>query len=420
MHTVQAGDPPMRLAGALVAAVCTAAGCGGGTTSAAAVAPPAQDAGTSTPDAGSAPDGGVTPPDAGPPDAGPDAGIDGGATGCAGLVSTDAGAPVVVNLDVGDPSEICSAAQPDEGGTVPLRIATYDASGIHRAAWAFYGASDGARLRLQEWASGLGPVSLLAQPDGFTGIEFTGDAREIDLHNIAGDGKEVSISHTLAREAEGVAVADPSGGTVAFAVTRESAASTLEFQRFDAQGSLSANGAVASAEPDTQVSWVAGVSTGGDTLVVFAFADRPCRAVWLDRAGKAVSAGFAPGTCRIHRFYPLLDGGLAVETSSLDASHSIANVVGPRGTAFIAAPDWLDGRNLREFFILPGLKGYALREQGAGERFRLFLPGGESCGELAAPTLERGPVQIGRDGTLIEQDLTGAGCTFRWHPQLFE
>lgn len=415
----------MRFAGALVAALCAAAGCGGGSRSAAAVAPPVPDAGTLAVDAGQPADSGVTPEDAGmvdagPPDAGPDAGLDGGAPGCAALLPADAGTPVVVNLDVGDPSEVCSAAQPDEGGTVPLRLATYDAAGMHRTAWAFYGASDGARLGLQEWSSGLGPVSLLAQPEGFTGIGFTGDAREIDLHDIAGDGKEVSVSHTHARESEGVAVADPSGGTVVFAVARESTASTLGFQRFDAQGNLSANAAVASAEPDAAVSWVAGVSTEGDTLVVFSFAGRPCRAVWLDGAGNAVSAPFAPATCRIHRFYPLLDGGLAVETSTLDASHSISFAIARRAIAFAAAPAWLDGRSLREFSILPGRKGYTLREMGSGERFLSFLPGGDSCGALPGPILERGPVQIGRDGTLVEQDLTGAGCTFRWYPQLFE
>ncbi|HZR07319.1 MAG TPA: hypothetical protein VFA79_01975 [Myxococcales bacterium] len=393
--------------------------------STAAVAPPLPDAGTPAPDAGAPPDSGVTPPDAGTPDAGvadagPDAGIDGGATGCAALVPPDAGAPVVVNLDVGDPSEVCAAAQPDEGGSVPLRIATYDASGMHQSVWAFYAGSDGTRLGLQEWASGLGPVSLLAQPDGFTGIEFTGDAREIDLHDIAGDGKEGSITHTQAREPEGAVVAVPSGGTVAFAVSGDSTASNLQFQRFDAHGNLAASATVASAEPDAQVTWVAGVATGGDTLVVFSFAGRPCRGIWLDAAGKPVSASFAPPNCRIHRFYPLLDGSLAAEISSLDASHSIAFAFAPRAVASTAAPAWLEGRNLREFFILPSDKGYALRDMGAGQRFRLVLPDGDSCGELAAPILELGPVQIGRDGTLVEQDLTGAGCTFRWYPGLFE
>ncbi|MGZ5959292.1 MAG: hypothetical protein ACXWLI_12815, partial [Myxococcaceae bacterium] len=156
-----------------------------------------------------------------------------------------------------------------------------------------------------------------------------------------------------------------------------------------------------------------------DTLVVFGPAGGSCRAVWLDRAGTKVSGEFTPATCRVHRFYPLLDGGLAVETTSLDASHPVSAAVAPRTTTFGPAPDFLDGLSLRELFPLPEGKGYALREQGAGERFRLLLPQGDRCGELPAPALDRGPVQIGRDGTLVEQDLTGAGCRFRWYPGLF-
>ena len=37
-----------------------------------------------------------------------------------------------------------------------------------------------------------------------------------------------------------------------------------------------------------------------------------------------------------------------------------------------------------------------------------------------APVLDKGPVVIGRDGTLVEQDVSGAACTFRWYPQLFK
>ena len=393
----------MRFAGALVAALCAAAGCGGGATSSAAVAPPVPDSGAPAPDAG-APDSGLTPPDAGTPDAGPadagppDAGIDGGATGCAGLFPADAGTPVVVNLDVGDPSEVCSAAQPDEGGTVPLRIATYDNDGIHRTAWAFYGAADGTRLTLQEWGSGLGPVSLLAQPEGFTGIELTGEAREIALHNLAGDGKELSVTPTHAREAEGVAVADPSGGTVTFAVTRDGAASTLQFQRFDAQGSLSATAPVASAEADAQVSWVAGVSAGGDTLVVFAFAARPCRAVWLDRAGKAVSASFAPSTCRSTASTRCSTRACWSRPPAWTrATQSRAR--SRRGEPSIAAaPAWVAGRNLREFFILPAGKGYALREMGAGNGSRCSCPPARAAARSQNPCSSAARCRSGATG----------------------
>ena len=39
---------------------------------------------------------------------------------------------------------------------------------------------------------------------------------------------------------------------------------------------------------------------------------------------------------------------------------------------------------------------------------------------MTTPELERSRVVIGRDGTLVEQDVSGAACTFRWYPQLFK
>ncbi len=41
------------------------------------------------------------------------------------------------------------------------------------------------------------------------------------------------------------------------------------------------------------------------------------------------------------------------------------------------------------------------------------------CNARPLVPLPDGPFLIGRDGTLVEQDDTGAGCTFRWYPQLF-
>ena len=406
----------MRLGCAFLGvALLAIAGCSGGAAPVAAAAgAPVPDGGAPATDAG-VPDGGAAP-DAGAADAGADA----GASACAALVPGDPGDPVTVDLDLGDPGEICSAAQPDGNGAVPLRVATYDDNGLHRAAWSFYRAPDGKPLSRREWGAGLGPVSLLAQPDGFAGTGFSGDPsqEDLDLFLLGHDGADLSIARTPARAGEGDPVADPSGGTVLFSVHRGASAWLLQFERYDARGNRTAKAVDGAGGPASQeVHWVAGVTSGGDTLVVFP-AGTSCAAVWLDHDGVPVSALFAPPTCRIHRFYPLLDGRLAVETNSLDASRSISFAVAARATAFDDPPGFLDGLSLRELFALPGGKGYALREQGAGERFRLLLPSGESCGELASPALD-GPAQIGRDGTLIEQDTAGAGCRFRWYPGLF-
>jgi hypothetical protein len=329
----------------------------------------------------------------------------------------------ILDLDRGDPSQTCAAARPDEGsGTLPLRVATYDDAGLHTTTWSFYRASDSALLRRRDWASGEGPIALLAQPEGFTGLELVGETRQIELRTLDHGGQDVSVAQTLATDAEGTVAAVPAGGIVVFTVDHAGAGYTLRFERYDPEGALVADSVVATGDTASaaqRVSAVAGVTTEGDTLVVFGPTDRPCRGVWLDAAGQKTSAFFAPRVCRLSQLFPLLDGSLLVESYSLDASPFVAGRMPARATELSDAPPWVAGAELRELFTLPGDRGYALRRQGPGHPIEVFSPAGRKCGELTKPVLDKGPVTVGRDGTLVEQDYTGAGCTFRWYPQLF-
>jgi hypothetical protein len=412
----------MRLAGGLAAIAFVASACGGiGQASSSSVIPaPAADAGPAL-DAGGGADGGL--PDAGPPDAGPAPDAGGPLAECEGLLPSDAGPGFILDLDRGDPSQACSAARTDEGsGTLPLRVATYDAAGLHQTTWSFYRASDKALLSRREWTSGEGPVSLMTQPQGFTGVELVGESQEIELRTLSHAGQDVSSLRTLATGAEGTVAPVPAGGTVVFTVDHAGAGYSLRFERYDAAGTLVADAVAATGDTvgaTQRVATVAAVSANGDTLVVFGPSDRPCRAIWLDPKGQKASAYFAPETCRLHQLVPLLDGSVAVESYSLDASPVVAGVIPARGTEIADAPAWLAGLDLRELFTLPGGRGYALRRQGPAHPLEVVSPSGRKCGELTLPGLDQGPFSIGRDGTLIEQDYTGAGCTFRWYPQLF-
>jgi hypothetical protein len=334
-------------------------------------------------------------------------------------VPADAGTPFFADLDTGDPSQICSAAPPDGTGTLPLRVGTFDASGIHRTSWSFVRAADGARISSHDYPAGTGPTALIAQPRGFTGLELlAADPPRVDLHDINAAGDDFATTRTDVA----AVVPDPEGGVVGFALIRARASFTLRYERFDATGTLAASAVAATGStvaPDQPVPWVAGVSVKGDTLLVFGPTDRPCSAVWLDRGGTAVSAVFTPSVCRIRALRPLADGALAVEGEDQDQNAFIAAAVAPRSTRLGDAPAWLAQARLRELFLLPGGRGYALRRQGAGAGLEVFSPAGVRCGEPAIPELGNGPFLVGRDGTLVEQDLTGAACTFRWHPALF-
>ena len=426
----------MRFGGALVAALCAAAGCGGGSTPAAAVLPPAPDAATPAVDAGTPAvdgglpaDSGVTPADAGtdagPPDVGPDAGSDGGAPGCAGLLPADAGTPIVVNLDLGDPSEICAAAQPDEGGTVPLRISTYDDNGLRHAAWPFYRAADGVLLSRQEFADGTGPDALFSQPQGFIGVaarDVGSGQPHVVVRGFARDGTPGASTDIPGRAAFAT---EPEGGLalVNWFLTPH-ATVEVTYWHFDQTGHpLEIGKPVGIDDPTGRTDpWaIVGVSVNdGHALVVWGWTASPCFAIWVNREGGAIGSGFQPPTCRVHRLLPLLDGAMAVETYNLDAVNTITAVVPDGSQAWTAAPAWLAGRSLREFVLLPNGRGYALRQSGAQAPLEIVEPSGTSCGAVATPELGKGPLQIGRDGTLVEQDSDGASCTFRWYPQLFK
>src|SRR4051812_48747647 len=317
-----------------------------------------QDAGPPAPDAGPpAPDAGPPAPDAGPPD--------GGAfSECGNLRIDRVGAPLAVDLEKSEESQLCAAGAPDGRiGTVPLRVATYDTSGVPVTSWTFYRSSDAALLTRRTWAAGDAPTTLLPVDDGFIGFGL-GAGGTVQTHRLDHAGGQLATGQTAASRS---VVADPLGGAVGFDVSREGSAFTLRFHRFDASAVEVATAVVATG-PDDPVRWVAGVSVAGDTLVVYGPADTGCRAVWLDRAGARISAGSSPPDCRIQRLLPLIDGALAVETYSLDASRAVTAVVPAREREpeFTPAPPWLAGAKLRELAILPEARGYALRREGEG------------------------------------------------------
>ncbi|HZX97375.1 MAG TPA: hypothetical protein VFE90_22860, partial [Myxococcales bacterium] len=344
-----------------------------------------------------------------------DAGTDGGVTtACASLVPRDAGTPFFVDLDTGDASQVCAAGRPDGTGTIPLRAGTFDANGIHRTTWSFVRAADGLQLSRLEYAPGTGPLTVLAQPQGFTGLEPVGSPATIDLHAFTAQGADLSVAHSSAS----AVLPDPAGGSVAFVLTRDRTSFSLRFHRYDAAGKLTVDSQAATGSaPDLGVSWVAGVALEGRTLLVYGATGMACHALWLDVRGSPVSAVFEPSICDIRQLRPLLDGSLAVEGLDRDRNPTIAGVIAPLGTRVSAAPAWLLG--MRELFLLPAGRGYALRRQGTSRPLELISPEGETCGALTTPEMGNGPLSVGRDGTLVEQDLTGTGCTFRFYPQLF-
>jgi hypothetical protein len=133
----------------------------------------------------------------------------------------------------------------------------------------------------------------------------------------------------------------------------------------------------------------------------------------FDHSGRSIRRTEAGAATRF-------DGSLALESPDLEGNTFLAVRFPDAATTSSPLPEFLlDRTKLRELFLLPNGRGYALRQQGADHALEVFSSAGEKCGELTTPELAAGPFLIGRDGTLVEQDDTGAGCTFRWYPQLF-
>ena len=423
MYSFQVGGVPMRwevLAGTVLVLGCGSASSSRleSVTNADSGAPVADGGTVSVPDAGATADAG-TP-------AAPDAGVvqDGGvAAECDALVPSPV-APIKITLETSGGT--CGAASPDgTEGVVPLRNTTYDSSGTAVTEWTFIASANGRSLSTWD-ATPDGPYDLLPQPSGFIGVERGDTATGEPLIRVDGFAHDGTPGSRTELRGNAAFALDPNGG-LAVVNARVTQGSTVEvsYWRFDATGAAVTTAVpIATADATGKPApWtVVGVSVNdGHALVLWGFTGSAsnCQAAWVDRDGQ-VTGSFQPPACRVQRLYPLLDGSLAVETYNLETVHSVTARVKDQSTTWDGAPAWISGASLRELFLLPGRRGYALRQNGPGRDLEVVAPGGNRCGTLRTAELDNGPLQLGRDGTLVEQDLRGSGCTFRWYPQVFK
>ncbi len=262
-----------------------------------------------------------------------------------------------------------------------------------------------------------GPFSLLAQPHAYTGISVTGGFPifATTVFGYSHTGEPTTVTQAGRNPQWNV---DPGGGTVGIDLDTAPGDSTVTYFRFDKNNALERRvtlpGLVA------RMAFPVVSLHEGDTLVVFTRDFQTCSGTWLDREGNQITAPFALPSCHISNGFPLLDGGVVLgdqepPTLEVHLRYQIAD----RGTTVTAAPDWLLDRTPRDFFLLPGGKGYAFRAASTDRTIELRAPAGNLCGRWDRPELGNGPLLIGRDGTLVVQDFRGPGCTFSWWTQLF-
>jgi hypothetical protein len=329
-----------------------------------------------------------------------------------------------MNLIGASENATCWFARPDDlDGTIPLARATPPVGG-GASDWLFVQSTTGHTLSEQNSAIGM----MLTQPQGFALIDAQNDPQSaewiVKITNFAHDGS-VTSQQGSGGDLNPVFVVDPSGGIVIITGTASPTGVgpwQLQYQRLDRNGVPEAGRVQFASGTSTTnggIQAVSGVTLTSHTLVVYRW-DNKCEAIWLGRGGEALTQPFAVPNCKIQKFYPLLDAGLAVET--FDAPTLVTHLeseVRDGQTQWDPPPDYLAGKNLREFFMLPGGRGYALRENGTDASLHTFAPSGNACAAVTRPELADGPLTIGRDGTLLIQDLRNKGCTFYWWPQLW-
>jgi hypothetical protein len=315
-----------------------------------------------------------------------------------------------MNLDVGE--GFCTMSRPDDlQSTIPLSRSTRSSP----REFFFFDSTTGMNLgHLQTGENG--PFGLLAQPHAYTGISVTGLFPNFatTVFGYSHTGEQTTVTRAGRNPIWSV---DPAGGTVGIDLDTAPGDSTVTYFRFDKDNLLERR--VSLQGPVARIAFPIVSLHEGDTLVVFNRELPPCSATWLDREGNQLTAPFALPSCQIGSGFPLLDGGLVLGELDRNAENHLRYQIADRATAVTAAPDWLLDRSPRQFFLLPGGKGYAFRAQSTDRTIELRAPAGNLCGRWDRPELGTGPLEIGRDGTLVVQDFRGAGCSFSWWPQLF-
>jgi hypothetical protein len=346
----------------------------------------------------------------------------GGTTACS-TVDVSPGNPDFT-MDLSSPNWTCSFGRPDDlDGTIPLARASGQFNEFDYD-WLFVRSSDGQVLGEQKFDEVR--ATILTQPQGFAlfGTQPGTQAGTwiLSATNVSHEGSIASEQSFTSNVVPSV-TQDPAGGIVIITIAGRSVGSgawEVDYQRLDRSGAPETGRVRVSSGTSAQqvVTPVAGVTLSSHTLVLYRW-DGTCQAVWLDRQGNAMTPPFAAPNCQVTQFYPLLDGGLAVEVPNGPFAPLLAYEIRDGQTQWEALPEFLANKSVAGFFLLPGGRGYALRGTDADRSLHTFDPAGNACASVTRPELDTGLPSIGRDGTLVVQDFAGGHCKFAWWAQLW-
>jgi hypothetical protein len=428
----------MRMARFVVATpLCLFVACGSSAPSPSASAGgPAADAGPA--DAGSdagAVDGGAGPADGGSVDAGPsdagtgsgpgDAGVpqDGGtaANECDGLVPPGR-PPLTLDRGVGSHSRCMGAITNPSGSAVGLAFGSSSDARV-----ALRPMLGGAEFAVLETRQPLNPppsapnasegLLFFPQPSGYQ----SASAGSTGFSTYSDTGTRLAFDPIVG----GSGAPDPAGGTVmTFYQPQGESTPPLLIVRYDQKGVRRTAAAVV-AENANPVA--VGITPGGWTLALYrSFADAATIfGRWFDDRNASQGDAFVVAKSNAAAVLrPLADGRLALR---LGEDWTAVFGQGEQGNP---APDWLSSRPGTSLFVVEGGRAYALPAATASacvlQKVEIVAVSGKACGEVSAVpppscTILQ-PFDIGPDGTLAQAFEEGGGsqitCGLQWWPGL--
>ncbi len=289
---------------------------------------------------------------------------------------------------------------------------TGDANGYLAFTWGQYGGTGIAIVKGQgEYLGTSAPVVewMLPQPSGFfADTSFPNSSNPVTRFNENGTTSTAQMTDNY------VAVGNnPTGGLVAVFYSPSHQAT---LSSFDTTGNERWSYAVSGGPYSLAV---VGADVLGDTLLLLSTGTGsqgstfPTQGQWFDPNGVpgpsfAVNPGLIGGEQQ--RLYPQVAGGLFLFGSIY--TNSFASGV----NASSAPPSWLAGHGLVQLVF--GGQGYAaVSPPGAAAgscdtpTLEVFSSAGQLCGSVALPPSYDCFIEVGLDGTLIEQKPDNANCT---------
>jgi hypothetical protein len=352
---------------------------------------------------------------------------------CDGLAPASLPDPVVATMPQGG----CLGGTSDDGaGNYALGYAA--GGGPTFPNYFFFAIQDGQAVRVGGTIPG-GDESgtyVYSQPSGFTSFHVSGTSGGSSIISWSHEGKNAGTTPVVDRDpgplseypSSAVGI-DPSGGTVAVRSYKDPTRDWVtELQRLDKSGQVESPWATI----DTGKHFASGVGVAlsGHALVLQAMGAPPpgnWRGRWFARDGTALTDWFTFTADSYPYLQFLVDGSVVAHYSNsghiaLGAGWQFRFEDGKEGAG--KPPDWLAQRYAGQFAVIRNGRGYASWNAGkCGEADAveiLAASSGKSCGCLAVPDPVKGPVSVGRDGSLIVAHQQNGPCQYKLYPQLLK